>query len=584
MHPRLTSCAQLVEPDRGALPLAQARVHPACAPHFAAADAGVPLACASASALAALSVAVSTAFVLPSAAAASALPIEILLRPRLRNSGDAPLPLLGVRVPLAFSGRVRVPTPTPRWVAAGGDEWIADCWGGAVTAPDGERVSGERSPCEYAALQATPDGGAMELFFSGGVLCAGCTLAGGGADGTMFALKHDSMLPMDAPPSALQPVGAAACDSAQLPPPPRFCGLLPDAAASTTAVQQQQQAARSVCPPSDQLLVSVTALPFPSAPEHTSAAVAASPDDWFMRNTELRLVLNVTNAGSRPLPLRALRISLSYGYDVFAGPTVGWLRRPPSEFAFSCWYGAAVGPATDGEDACGYTAVLPDAPPGAELSYGAEGADGAPARVAVTFARGWLCPGCSLSGGAGGILGVWHHVFFMPQRTAALQLLAVTCADDDGGDADAPPQAKTAVDAPPAMQLEQVASPPPPQAASSPPPPPPPPPPRPSAVQFSPLNAAAAAAGAAADPFAFGAANSALTPPRLPPLLQRATQQLQQAAAQAQQLGRQQLQARVVDVMQVATPPSKQQPDGIQTPPPPATPPKACPWWRPINC
>jgi hypothetical protein len=599
---RAPARAQLEEPDRGALPAAQARAHPACAPHYAAADAGAPLACAPAAALAALSVAVATAFVLPSAAAATAAaaaatpPVEILLRPRLRNGGAAPLQLLGVRVPLAFQRRVRVPTPTPRWAAAGGDEWVADCWGGAVTGPDGERVSGDRSPCEYASLQATDGQDGMELVFVGGVLCAGCTLAGGGADGTMFSLKHESNLPMDAPPAALQPAGAAACDDAQLPPPPRFCGLRNDDDAST-AVQQQQQAARSVCPSAEELLVSVTALPFPSAPEHTLVNAAASPDDWFMRNTELRLVLNVTNAGSRPLPLRALRLSLSYDYTVFAGPTVGWLRRPPSEFSFSCWFGAAVGPSVDGEDACGYSSVRPDTPPGAELTYGAEGDDGAAARVSVSFSRGWLCPGCSLTGGAGGILGVWHHIFFMPQRPSALQLRAVTCDDDDGGggggdDAAGVPQPDDA----PAAQVEPAAASPPPPAALSPPPPkqpspPPPLSPRPLAVQFTPLNPAAVGA---ADPSAFGAAAAASAlqpPPRLPTLLQRTAAQLQQQAAhaaqaaQAAQAWQQQSQARIVDVMQVATATTPRTgPDGIQTPPPPATPPKACPWWRPINC
>jgi hypothetical protein len=390
--------------------------------------------------------------------------------------------------------------------------------------PGGSRAPYDRSACDYATLQVGDD--VAELIFIGGELCAGCVLAGDAAGGAMFAVRHLAGLQIQADGAELQPAGPARCEAA---PPPAFCGLLPVATALTGPPSVPPP--RGACPARDILQVSLPVSPFPRAPAER-AADALAGDASATYHTELRLAPRLRNAGTRAVPLRALRLELSFDCRVYAGPAASWLRRPPSEFAFTCWYGAATGPgATDGRNACEYANVTMIAPPDAEETFGAEGDTGAPATLVITFSAGWLCPGCTLAGGAGGVFGVWHHVVFMPLSPAGLVLTSAACLDADAAP-DAPDAAAT-YDVVPAPLLP--ATPPAPQL----------PPLSGRAVQFAPLSAA------------FGAVLG------WPADQKREVQTMQQQQQQQQQ---------------------QQRPDGLLSVPPPATPPKLCPWWSPLNC
>ena len=214
---------QAEEPDRGALPVALARMHPACAPWFAAQDTGAvrPVA-ASPQALASLAITTNTSFVyqqVPSLPAGQA-PVEVRLLVSVTNTGSRAISLLGIKVPLAFSPRVLVPTQPPRWAAAYPDQFFVDCWGGQVTTQSGQRPPNDGNACQYVSL--VPSANGMDLTFAGGSLCPGCTLAGFG--GPMFAVKQVNYSPLELgtrPP--LQPTGPT---SATIPPaPPVMCGL-----------------------------------------------------------------------------------------------------------------------------------------------------------------------------------------------------------------------------------------------------------------------------------------------------------------------------------------------------------------------
>lgn len=86
----------------------------------------------------------------------------------------------------------------------------------------GARVPGDGNACKYMQLKKIEGTPGMELLFLGGSLCSGCTLLGN-ADGTMFSIKHNSYLQIEADDKALQP-SAPAAQCKQLPRPPFFCG------------------------------------------------------------------------------------------------------------------------------------------------------------------------------------------------------------------------------------------------------------------------------------------------------------------------------------------------------------------------
>lgn len=535
---------QVEEPDRGPLPPALARMNPTCTPWFAAVDGGNGRpTVAPASALSQLTLTTSVNFVLvqtqlpASSTNAGAwegkAPTEVLFAPVLRNGGTSAVPLLGVRIPLAFAPRVLVPTSPPRWASAHPDEFILECWGGQTTTASGARPPRDLTVCSYATLQPSADGRGLDLAFNGGSLCAKCTLTGTGPNGVLFALKHLGYIPIDADKSVLTPLSGAVASVPSAP--PIFCGV-PGAVStlSTTEVLKP----RSACPLKPDFQPSCAVTPYPATPANFD--IDAHEDDWFSFNTELRLVPNLVNGGSRPLLLKGVRLEFLFDFRVYAGPTSGWIRRPPSEFGWTCWYGASQGPQSDGVNLCNATVVLPDAPSYAEQTFGMPDDDGAPAKVVITFNAGWLCPGCSLVGGKDGVLGAWHHMYFMPLAPTGFSLSSVSCADGAAKGAN--------------KIVYTTSSPPPPPPLPSPPPQQPPVVALPREVQ---------------PPVWFGT-----------PTIRSAVEL--QASTQVP-AGTQDAPGGVRGVTALTADPARGTSAAVVTSQPPQMP-RVCPWWRPTNC
>jgi hypothetical protein len=208
-------------------------------------------------------------------------------------------------------------------------------------------------------------------------------------------------------------------------------------------------------------------------------AVPASPPgyvveqdstNWFTFDTELRLAgAGLTNGAAKALDLRFLRLEFTFDFRVYSGPATAWLRRPPSEFGWTCWFLQSVGPIMDGKNLCNAAVVTVMAPNNAEEVYGTPDDDGAPAKIVLTFSTGKLCSGCTLQGGQGGVFGSYHHAFFMPLNPTGLVLSGMSCTDPTAGAS---------------VSYDQPAPSPPPPAPMPPPSPPPPNPPLPPRAQI----------------------------------------------------------------------------------------------------
>ena len=489
-HPAPIAMGQAEEPDRGALPQALARMHPACAPWFAAQDTGAvrPVA-APQSALASLTITTNTSFVyqqVPSLPAGQA-PVEVLLSLTVTNTGGRAISLLGVKVPLSFSPRVMVPTQPPRWAAAYPEQFFVDCWGGQVTTSSGQRPPNDGNACQYVSLVAGANG--MDLTFAGGSLCPGCTLAGFG--GPMFDVKQMNYSPLDlGTRPLLQPIAPT---TATIPPaPPVMCGIVGGISTLGTSPAAPVRPRRSSCPskadfngaayclhhrphfghsdaPASLHAASLGVLAYPASPP--GYVVEQDSTNWFTFDTELRLTgAGLTNGAAKALDLRFLRLEFTFDFRVYSGPATGWLRRPPSEFGWTCWFIQSVGPVMDGNNLCNATVVTVMAPDNAEEVYGTPDDDGAPAKIVFTFtsAAGKLCSGCTLVGGQGGVFGSYHHAFFMPLNPTGLVLTGMSCTDTTtGGSISYDPPAPS-----------------PPPAPMPPPSPPPPNPPMPPRAQI----------------------------------------------------------------------------------------------------
>ena len=412
---------QLEQPDFG-LPLSPvlARSFPACAPWFASHGA-IPSAPPSLSALS-----LTTSVKLTTIASASPAgitfpngqaPAEALLSVSLRNSGTSSISLLGVRIPLSFSSSVLVQTsPTPRWATSLPGDYVFDCWGGAVSNAAGARADGDTDACRYASLQPPRmPGDSWALAFSGGSLCARCTLTGAGANGAMFNIKHADYAVMNVSAGSLQPSGPATVTIPASP--PAFCGVPGAPVAAPAQLKYQPR-----CPLSGDVFPSVSIRPFPAA---------TADSDWFDVNTELRVVPAITNGGATPLQLSSLKLNFSFDFRANAGPSAGWLRRPPSEFGFTCFFAGQSGPQPDSRSACDYLTLTPLVPAGidAEQVFGSDSDDGAPAIMQLGFSMGAaaLCPGCTLGGGQDGVLGSLHHNLYMPLSPDTFQPVALSC-------------------------------------------------------------------------------------------------------------------------------------------------------------
>ena len=468
------------EPDRGALPQALARMNPACAPWFVAQDKGVvrPVA-ASPSALAMLGVLTNVSYVyqqvpnppVPSGRA----PVEVRLSLSVTNNGDRAVSLLGVRVPLAFSPRVLVPTqPVPRWATTWPDQFFIECWGGQVAQASGMRVNNDANACQYTSLVRSTSG--IDLVFTGGSLCSQCTLSGFGGN-AMFALKHIDYLPLDLPPrTTLIPAGPT---TVSLPAgPPVMCGIsgyVSTLGASSTSAFSTGRFQRSTCPPKSDFNASVAVAAYPPAPPGFNIETDDT-NNWFSFDTESRILLQgLINAASVPVDLREISLSFVFNYRVYGGPTTGWLRRPPSEFGWTCWYASS---SSQGGNLCNNTIVKFNAPENAEQVYGTPDDDGAPAEVVIKFTAGTLCSGCTLAGGQGGVFGSIHHLYFMPMPIDGMTLKTVTCTDAATGSA-------VSYNTPAAQASPPPPLPPPPNPPSPPRPPPfNPPSPPPQAMQM----------------------------------------------------------------------------------------------------
>ena len=173
-------------------------------------------------------------------------------------------------------------------------------------------------------------------------------------------------------------------------------------------------------------------LAYPASPP--GYVVEQDTNNWFTYSTELRLQgAGLTNGAARSLDLRFLRLEFLFDFRVYSGPATGWLRRPPSEFGWTCWYVQSIGPVMDGKNLCNSTVVTVMAPDNAEEVYGTPDDDGAPAKVVFTFTSGRLCSGCTLVGGQGGVFGSYHHTFFMPLNPTGMVLKGISCTDANAG-------------------------------------------------------------------------------------------------------------------------------------------------------